>query len=144
MTKVFENYSKYYDLFYKDKDYLKETKFLLQVIKKYKLIGKDILSLGCGTATYEILLANKGFNIVGLDLSRKMLNIGHKKVDDLKLNNKIKLILQDVRKITLPKKFDTVMCMFNVIGYQNSNSDLELMLSGVSKHLKKGSGCNCR
>ena len=78
---VFKNYANYYDDIYTDKDYKQESDFLLSIIEKYSSISvKDILSLGCGTGTYETILAKKGFNILGIDNSKEMLNIAKEKL----------------------------------------------------------------
>ena len=134
---TFNKYAKYYDLLYKDKNYKKEVEFFLEVLRRNHFSGKKILSLGSGTCTYEILLAKKGYSIVGIDISKQMVDIGKEKVASSKLSNKITLKVGDVRNIRAKGKFDIIMCMFNVIGYQNSNEDLESMLKGVSKYLKK-------
>lgn len=134
---VFAKYAKYYDLLYREKDYKKEVAFMLEALKRGGFSGKKILSLGCGTCTYEIILAQKGFSITGVDVSKQMLKIAKDKVSKLKLTKNIKLIQGDVRDLNLSGKFDIVMCMFNVIGYQNTNEDLSKMLKNVSHLLKK-------
>ena len=87
---VFKKYSNYYDNFYKDKDYNKEVKFLREVIKKYSSIKvEDILSLGCGTASHEVVLAKNGFRITGTDKSETMLKIAQEKVKGLPIEVKL-------------------------------------------------------
>jgi SAM-dependent methyltransferase len=133
----FNAYSGYYDSLYQNKDYLGETKFILTIIKKFsKHQGRDILSLGCGTGTYEILLEQKGYQILGVDFSEKMLKIAREKA--LQHKAKIDFIKGDVRKFTTRKKFDNVLAMFNIVGYQNTNGDLENFIKTAGKHLKKG------
>lgn len=133
----FNAYSNYYDNFYQDKDYRGETEFILASIRKYShLKGKSILSLGCGTGTYEILLNKKGYNIVGVDFSEKMLKIARKKASQNKV--KIDFLKGDVRDFVAHKKFDNVLAMFNIVGYQNTNNDLENFIKTAGKHLKKG------
>lgn len=136
--KVFGNYSDYYDILYRDKHYKKELSFILKVLKIHKSSGKKILSLGCGTATYEILLAQKGYKITGVDVSAKMLKEARVKIANLALSERIDLIHGDVTKLSVYGKYDIAMELFNVVGYHNSNSELAGMLQGVSKHLKKG------
>jgi len=133
--KNFEEYSNYYDNFYKDKDYDKEVEFLEVVIKKYSSIEvEDILSLGCGTATHDALLAKKGFKITGIDKSEEMLEIAKEKTRNLP----IELKLSDVSNFYLDKKFDFAMAMFNVVGYQIENNSMEGMLKSTSNSLKEG------
>ncbi|MDP3995690.1 MAG: hypothetical protein Q8P74_00330, partial [bacterium] len=45
---------------------------------------------------------------------------------------------EDVRKANLKKKFDVVLLMFNVIGYQVTNEDLSAAFKTASCHLKRG------
>lgn len=133
----FIEYSNYYDDIYKNKDYAGETEFLLDVIKKFsKSKGNRILSLGCGTGTYEILLKQAGFDITGVDFSKEMLDIAKLKVE--KLNIKIDFLEGDVRNIKLEEKFDNVLAMFNIIGYQNTNKDVEDFIKNAADHLDSG------
>ena len=136
--KTFKNYSKYYDFLYGDKDYQKEFGFVYRCIKKFKKNGNQLLSLGCGTANYEIFFAKEGFDVTGIDISEDMLEIAKVKVTKAGLKDKIILIKSDVRNIKLNTRFDIVVELFNVLGYQNLNEDLDKNLKEVSRLLKKG------
>ena len=136
--KQFEKYSDYYDAFYQNKDYKKEVMFLEMVMKKYsRRKVKDVLSLGCGTANHDIILAKKGFKIFGIDKSKAMLKIAGNRAK--KSNLDIKFKHGDVRNFKVNKKFDFAMAMFNVIGYQIENQDIEKTLKSIYKTLKKDS-----
>jgi len=134
----FEQYSKFYDDLYKDKNYKKETDFVLKILKNYGSKGNKLLSLGCGTCTYEMLIAKKGYTITGVDRSREMLKLAEYKIKSAKLDPKIKIIQHDIRNLTLNKKFDNIMAMFNIVGYQTKNEDFEKMLKSTAKLIKKG------
>jgi SAM-dependent methyltransferase len=135
----FKNYSKYYDTIYSDKDYKSETEFILNVLRKYSQTkGKNLLSLGCGTCTYELLMAKKGYRITGIDKSTQMLDSASKKIKAEKLDSKIKIFKKDVRRFSFNEKFNNAMAMFNIIGYQTNNSDLEKTFRNVNANLKKG------
>lgn len=135
---IFKDYSDFYDEIYKDKDYDRETDFILRVFKRYGRKGPNLLSLGCGTCNYELLLAKSGFNITGIDISEQMLNLARKKADEQKLKSKIKVFERDVRKFVFKKKFDNAMAMFNITGYQTLSKDMEQMLHNITRCLKKG------
>ncbi|MDP2673067.1 MAG: class I SAM-dependent methyltransferase [Nanoarchaeota archaeon] len=137
MKQVFDKYSKYYDLIYQGKDYKKEEKFIEEVIKKFSPIKvENILSIGCGTCSYETILAKNGFKITGIDQSQTMLDLAQKKINEQKLKNKIKLIKADARNFRVDEKFDAVMEMFNIIGYHTTNDDLNKVLNNINKSLK--------
>lgn len=136
---TFQDYSNYYDSLYKDKDYEAEMKFILNSLGKVG--GKDfkkILSLGCGTCTYEVLLAKKGCEITGIDLSQKMLKLARQKLKKNGLLNKVALKQGDVRRFDVKEKHDLAIAMFNVVGYQIENQDMEEMLASTNSSLKKG------
>lgn len=135
----FKDYSKYYDTIYRDKHYKNETNFLIQAFKKYgQSKGRKLLSLGCGTCTYELLVAKKGYKITGIDRSRRMLNMAAKKIKSAKLESKIKILEGNAQRFSFKEKFDIAMAMFNIAGYQTKDKDFEQMVKNVAKSLKKG------
>jgi len=136
---VFQAYSQFYDRLYEKKDYPAKESLIRSVIKKMSPIPvKNILSLGCGTCSHDILLAKNGYHVTSLDQSTTMLSNAQKKIKSARLQKKITLHHADVRRFSLNKKYDFAMAMFNVIGYQVTNSDLTAMLQNVSNHLKPG------
>lgn len=134
---VFRSYSKCYDLFYKDKDYPAETNFIDSLIEKYangKVI--TILDMGCGTGGHAFLLAEKGYGVTGVDISEDMLSIAKAKAEKLKIY--LDFIKADIRDFDLNKKFDAIISMFAVMGYQTKNEDFAKALLRVCQHLKPG------
>ncbi|PKP62175.1 hypothetical protein CVT91_00215 [Candidatus Atribacteria bacterium HGW-Atribacteria-1] len=135
--KVFENiYAEAYDLLYKTKAYTKECDFIENVISKYKRNAKKILDLGCGTGGHDIILAERGYEVTGVDLSSEMLRIAKKKSAEKKL--KINFIKRDIAKINIGKRFDVVISMFAVMGYQINNNMIADVCQKARKHLSKG------
>jgi SAM-dependent methyltransferase len=134
---VFKNYANYYDLLYEDKNYEEECDFVEEAIKKYSGIKvKNILELGSGTGGHAIPLANRKYEMTGIDASEGMLKIAKQKTD--KLGLKMDLQLCDIRNFEFGKKFDTVICMFAVFNYITQTGDIEKTLRNVKKHLNKG------
>lgn len=139
-VKQFQQYSRYYDSLYQDKDYKQETLFVKEAIKRYSPHSvRSILSLGCGTCSHDLILASEGCLITGVDRSQTMLDIAREKAQEKGLDEKIELHNQDARQLNLPGRYDFAMAMFNVIGYQVNNSDLEMMLRGVNRSLQDDS-----
>lgn len=133
---IFESYANYYDIIYQDKDYKAESDFLESIFSKYFSNSmRDILDLGCGTGGHALTLAERGYKVAGVDLSRKMLEIGRRKVKKRRLN--IEFIQGDIRNIQLNQKFDAVISMFAVMSYQVTNQDLISAFRTASRHLEK-------
>ena len=85
---VFKDYAAYYDLLYKDKDYLKEVNYINNLILKYKKGSKTILEMGSGTGKHAVLLVKKNYNLVGVDFSQSMINLANKRLADENISNK--------------------------------------------------------
>ncbi len=134
---VFGSYANFYDLLYRDKDYPAEVDFIEILFKKYaKGTVKTILDMGCGTGGHSLLLTEKGYNVTGVDRSEAMLSIAEEKAR--KINGSVKFSQVDIRYFDLNKKFDAVISMFAVMGYQITNEDFEKALLSASKHLRPG------
>lgn len=127
---VFDQYSKYYDLLYKDKDYVTESEYISDLVKRFAPNAKTILELGCGTGKHALLLGQKNYDIFGIDLSEMMLE-NAKKLG-------IKCALGDVRTFRANKTFDAVISLFHVAGYQITNQDVNDYFNTAQIHLEKG------
>ncbi len=123
----FASLAMYYDLLYKDKDYNREVDFIASYFKDFK--APRILELGCGTGNYTKILAERGYDVTGVDLSKDMLEIARQKCD-------CKLINGDIRSLSIEGKFDVCLAMFAVIGYITENSEIVKVLKNVHQHLK--------
>lgn len=132
---VFKDYSKYYNLLYKDKDYHAEADYVLSLIQKNSAGSKSILNLGCGTGNHDFIFADKGFQVTGADLSQGMIDIA-----SAKLNNRkdLRFIQGDMRELRLHQNFDVVLSLFHVMSYQTSNADLDAAMKTAGDHLEKG------
>lgn len=136
MSKIYQKYADYYDTLYQYKNYPKECDFLEKIFQKY--IGKKslaILDLGCGTGGHALILSQRGNRVTAVDFSDKMIGIAQQKAEEKKL--KIDFKRGDIRNFYLKKKFDVVLLMFNVIGYQTCNQDLFSVFRTANRHLKK-------
>ncbi len=136
---IFADYSKYYDLLYKDKDYSSEVNFIDSLLGAHADKPKKLLELGSGTGKHACLLAKKGYEIVGIDQSRTMLEMaGHLVEAEPAVAKQIRLFEGDVRTFTIPEKFDAAISLFHVLSYQTSNHDVEQMFSTAKNHVKPG------
>ncbi|MBA4369739.1 MAG: SAM-dependent methyltransferase [Desulfobacterium sp.] len=135
---AFGDYGKYYNLLYQDKDYASEVAYIEMLIEKNSPGAKTVLDLGCGTGRHDILLAEKGFSLTGVDLSEEMLSaaIDQKRIRGFD-SSQIEFLSGDVRSIRLGKRFDVVISLFDVMSYQTTNADLKNAFETVSIHLKK-------
>jgi predicted TPR repeat methyltransferase len=130
----FKLYSDYYDLLYSDKDYEKESRYIIELISKQTQIEVNtILELGGGSGIHAEHFCRDGKKLYGIELSSEMVKIA--------LNKKIKNYTIKEGTITIPhyeeNKFDCAISLFHVISYLNSNSEIISCFNSVNKQLKK-------
>ena len=136
---AFGAYSRYYNLFYQDKDYPGEAEYVRSLIEKYHPRAQSILDLGCGTGNHDLLLHQMGYRVAGVDLSQEMLAVADARLAALEPRPSTLSFHQgDIRSIRLEQSFDVVTSLFHVISYQPKNEDLAAAFATVRAHLKPG------
>lgn len=109
------------------------TKWILdrQAISKFKLSGKvKILDLCAGTCDIAIALAKKypDAEIIALDASAAMLEVGAEKLQKSKIKN-VTTIVGDALKIEFPdNSFDLVIISFGLRNLENTEEGLKEMM----------------
>src|SRR5262249_50342723 len=132
-------YAASYDVLYRDKDYLAECALLGRVFQKYGEGSiKSILDLGCGTGNHSIPLAQQGYEVVGVDRSADMIALARNKATQGRIEKSVLFHQGDLRSTDLGRRFDAVLMMFAVLGYQRENADVLAALATAHRHLRKG------
>ena len=131
-----KQYSSLYDLFYREKNYRLECDWIEKVFKENHLSPQTILDLGCGTGGHALPLSQRGYQVTGVDCSARMLEIARKKAASEGLT--IDFHEQRINTLQLNSRFDAVISMFAVFGYQASNDSLEKTFLKVREHLEPG------
>jgi len=105
---------------------------VVEILKKKK--PKNILDIATGTGDLAINLINTGAEqIIGLDISSGMLEVGKKKVADKGLNSTIEMMVGDSESLPFKdQSFDAVTVAFGVRNFEN----LEKGLSEIYRVLK--------
>lgn len=137
MSSYVGRHAGYYDIFYQDKPYAKEAGIVHQVLQKFTQGScKRLLELACGTGSHALELEKLGYEIVATDYSEDLLAITRQKVEQA--NSRIQVRFQDMRQLSLPNEpFDAVYCLFDSIGYVQTNEALRQVLDGVHAHLRR-------
>jgi len=129
-------YSSAYNLIYGDKNYAAECDIIERLFKQYaRTPVSSILDLGCGTGNHALILADRGYDVVGVERSEHMLAIANQKLSQ---NTNLKLRFQsgDIRNVDAQRQFDSVLILFAVLGYQLENRDVVATLKTARRHLK--------
>ena len=132
---VFNEYARYYDLLYRDKDYTGETDYVHNLIQKQCPGARTILNLGCGSGRHDRCLVDRGYAVTGVDISEEMLAAARNSAAG---NDSLHYVQGDARSVRLEETFDAVISLFHVMSYQTTNQDLLVAFATAHSHLKPG------
>lgn len=132
--KVFDAYAAYYDLLYKDKNYKEEAHYVHQLIQQYNSNATSILDMGCGTGNHAAAFTTLGYQVHGVDLSDKMIDLARKNHEA----SNIEFSQGDIRYVRLPNRFDAIVALFHVVCYQTKDADLLGVFETAASHLNTG------
>ncbi|MEX2456681.1 MAG: methyltransferase domain-containing protein [Balneolaceae bacterium] len=93
-----------------------------------------VLDLGCGRGRHSLTLAEKGYGVMGIDLSPQAIAKATKKVEKRGLEN-VQFKEQDMR-IPLDDTFDAVVNLFTTFGYFLEDSENIKVLRSVHSMLR--------
>jgi SAM-dependent methyltransferase len=132
-------YAAAYDALYLAKDYAGECDLIEEIFRSYANAPvANVLDLGCGTGNHALRLAERGYEVAAVDQSPYMLAEAEKKLAGSSLGDKVSFHQADIRSFNLDRKFDAVVVMFAVLGYQLENEDVSATLKTARNHLNNG------
>jgi len=97
--------------------------------------GDKVLDLCCGVGRHSLVLAEMGYDVTGIDLTKYYIECAEKSTSKLGLN--CNFLTGDMRNIPFVGEFDAIFNYFTSWGYYSSEEDLEV-LRQVTKALKPG------
>ena len=122
----------YYKLLYKNRNEDEAGLFIDNILKKINIEpNSKILDLACGTGRHSIYLSKKGFDVVGIDKSKK--NILTAKENE---NKKLIFFQQEMTK-DINMQFNTIFNFFTSFGYVDHKYNYDTV-ENISKNLMKG------
>ena len=97
--------------------------------------GENALDVCCGIGRHAIILAEMGFEIVGLDFTPHYIECAEKSAGEL--GKSCGFVVGDMRKIPFEAKFDAAYNFFTSWGYFDDKTNIEV-LKNISRALKPG------
>ena len=135
VTQMFDTISKEYDGLNRVISFGIDVKWrnkVVDIVAQHQ--PQNILDIATGTGDLAISLTKTSAKeIVGLDISEGMLEVGRKKISDKQLDSKIKMIVGDSENLPFEdNSFDAITVAFGVRNFEN----LEKGLSEIYRVLK--------
>ncbi|WP_372724328.1 class I SAM-dependent methyltransferase [Novipirellula sp.] len=95
----------------------------------------SIVDLGCGSGRVAMELANRGYQVVGVDLSQRMLEVMMTKASQLALQRQIHAIRANLVQLDCfaDQSIDHAVCLFSTLGMIQGRRNRQQMLRHVAR-----------
>lgn len=133
---AYTSFASVYDLFMDNVPYEQWCSYLVSLLKEYQIDDGLVLDLGCGTGSLTEQLAQKGYDMIGVDNSSEMLEIAMGKKAESGLD--ILYLMQDMRDFELYGTVKAVVSICDSINYILSEEELTRVFQLVNNYLDPG------
>ena len=121
-----------YDRLTNDVDYEATVAFYEEILKQEGLKPRTAVDLACGTGSVTAILARKGLQVIGVDMSEEMLTVASQKAADAWF------ICQKLQQLRLPKAVDLAVCALDSLDYITDPEDCKEAIRKTYKYLNPG------
>ena len=125
-----------YDRLTNDVDYEAVVDFYHTILRKEAVSPRTAVDLACGTGSVTVLLAKRGYQVTGVDMSEDMLTVAWDKAQDLE--NPPRFVCQKLQQLRLPRGVDMAVCALDSLDYILDPKDCEEAIRRAYKALNPG------
>jgi len=125
-----------YDLLMDDFDYPAWTEYYLKLIHERGAAVKSICECACGTGSITVELAKRGYRVLGVDISRDMLENAAEKARTA--GQMIQFVCQDMCALQLPKPVDALICTCDGVNYLTTEKRVQAFFEAAYRQIKPG------
>ena len=128
---AYSDFARVYDIFMDNVEYEKWAEYLIGSLKEYGIEDGIVLELGCGTGVMTELLAESGYDMIGVDDAEEMLSVAREKQD----SEQILYLQQDMRSFELYGTVRAVVSICDCMNYLLEEEDLLKTFQLVNNYL---------
>lgn len=134
-----ESYGRFagvYDVFMDNVNYREWADYIIETLAQDGIRDGLVLELGCGTGTVTEMLADAGYDMIGIDNSEEMLAEAMEKRAES--GHDILYLLQDMQDFELYGTVRAVISVCDSMNYLTDEEDLEYLFALVNNYLDPG------
>ena len=133
---AYGSFASVYDMFMDNIPYQQWFEYICSLLREQGIEDGLVLELGCGTGSMTQLLAENGYDMIGVDCSPQMLQAAVEKREESGLD--ILYLLQDMREFELYGTVGAVVCVCDSLNYVTGQEDLLQVFRLVNNYLDPG------
>jgi SAM-dependent methyltransferase len=156
---IYHEYAPFYDGSGQLRFSLLMAQYLHELLDRHPVAGRRALDVACGTGTLALLLADQGWDVVGLDRSAAMLDQAKAKAQNMATPGQVSFVQGDMRALEigneelimqklpadlssqfsiLNSQFDLVTCVYDSLNYLLDERELAACFEGMGRALAPG------
>lgn len=133
---AYTSFAAVYDTFMDNIPYEEWEKYLKSLLYEYGVREGLVLELGCGTGNMTEILAQSGYDMIGVDNAEEMLEIAIEK--RMKSGLDILYLQQDMREFELYGTVKAIVSVCDSVNYILEEEELEEVFRFVNNYLDPG------
>lgn len=144
MADIYTDFAYIYDDAMEEIPYAKWGENVHKLLLKNKIKDGLVCELGCGTGTFTRLLKDKGYDMIGIDMSEDMLELAmyaetedEEEEDAFDPDDRILYLLQDIREFELFGTVKAFVAVCDTMNYLTDRADFVKTLKLVNNYLEK-------
>ncbi len=124
--------ARHYDALMASVPYRQWVAYIEAILERLNYRPLTVLDLACGTGNVSELLAQRGYKVVGVDISPAMVEVARSK------GGQVDYIVQDIADLDLGKQFELAVCLFDSLNYITDPERAAQALKRIAEHLVPG------
>lgn len=125
-----------YDRLTSDVDYDKIVAFYHRILERERVQPRTAADLACGTGSVALILAEKGYQVIGVDMSEEMLTVACQRAEEL--SQPPMFVRQRLQNLQLPRAVDMAVCALDGLDYILDPAECQKAIQRVYKALNPG------
>lgn len=126
--------SPYYGILYGDRDQAEADAFIRRLARTLRAQPPAAaLDVACGTGRHAVVLADLGYDVLGIDLSAPSIAQARRRA-----RANVRFQVLDMRAIEWRDRFDVALNLFTSFGYFGAEDDERRVLAGIRRALRPG------
>jgi ubiquinone/menaquinone biosynthesis C-methylase UbiE len=158
---IYHDYAPFYDGSGQLRFAVLMGQYVRELLNRHPVAGRRALDVACGTGTLALLLADQGWDVIGLDSSAAMLDQADAKAENMAIHGHVVFVQGDMRALPIndqrpttndhqsqidrpssfvlrPSSFDLVTCVYDSLNYLLAERELAACFEGVARVLAPG------
>ena len=135
---AYNEFAYFYDEFNGEADYDALYSQIHAKLEAHGIRDGILADLGCGTGDLTLMLAQAGYDVIGIDRSEEMLSVLREKADELDMTGRILLLRQDLLSLDLYGTIRAAVSTFDTYNHIGPADQFEKAIRKAAYFMEKG------